>query len=281
MEKFVIAELKVSIDSDNNKIVEHMEGYREDFTGSADLKLEIVNVDNINHPVQESLNAEGVTWHIDENGSINAYLWQMDKHKLVATFVTDANWNQVSIEYIGSFELVQYDIDRLMGIFMLFSAVRHKALTIHASVVECYGKGLIFTAPSGTGKSTQANLWVTHKGAKVINGDRALIKIDKGSPYVFGIPWSGSQRIYLNQKVPLCAIIIIEQAKENKIRQISSSDALVRILPRCFLPYVDKVLLEEALGNLERIIGCIPIYLFGCKPDEAAVELVYQTVMKE
>ena len=51
-----------------------------------------------------------------------------------------------------------------------------RALVFHASYVGCDGGAMLFTAPSGTGKSTQAELWRVHRGARVLNGDKAAVR---------------------------------------------------------------------------------------------------------
>ena len=64
-------------------------------------------------------------------------------------------------------------------------------IVIHSSAIELDGNGILFSAPSGTGKSTQANLWREHKGAVVLNGDRPALRTLDGSVYVYGTLWSG------------------------------------------------------------------------------------------
>ena len=59
-----------------------------------------------------------------------------------------------------------------------------------ASFIRWQGRGILFSAPSGTGKSTQANLWVQHQGAEVINGDRAALRQVGGRWQAFGLPYA-------------------------------------------------------------------------------------------
>ena len=67
----------------------------------------------------------------------------------------------------------------------------NQGFQLHASVINWKDKGILFSAPSGTGKSTQADLWKKYEGAKVINGDRALIRKRKRRVYGlwFSICW--------------------------------------------------------------------------------------------
>lgn len=83
---------------------------------------------------------------------------------------------------------------------------------LHSSFIEVGGKAVLFTAPSGTGKSTQAELWRENRGAVVINGDRSVLRIIDSVPCASGLPYSGSSGICLNRTLPLRAIVYIEQA---------------------------------------------------------------------
>jgi len=156
----------------------------------------------------------------------------------------------------------------------------HQGIMIHASAIAWQGRGIIFSAPSGTGKSTQAENWERWMDAETINGDRSVLRVEDPSTYVYGSPWCGSSNRYLNKKVPLKAIVILEQAEENEIRLMNAAEALVRLLPRCFLPYFDEEgsLMAKALETVEKIISMTKVYLLKCKPDKEAVEMVWQCV---
>ncbi len=153
-----------------------------------------------------------------------------------------------------------------------------KGMVIHASAIAWEDKGILFSAPSGTGKTTQANLWKQHYNARELNGDRPAMRLIDGQPWVFGSPWSGGRPVYLNESAPIKAIVLLEQAPENKVRELSPIESLPRIMPRCFLPYYDKELMKIALDNLEKIVLNTSIYLLQCRPDREAVELIKQCV---
>ena len=64
----------------------------------------------------------------------------------------------------------------------------HGGFLLHASVIEYEGGAILFTAPSETGKSTQAQLWCDHAGAALVNGDRAAVRIMDGQVLACGTP---------------------------------------------------------------------------------------------
>lgn len=145
---------------------------------------------------------------------------------------------------------------------------------IHSAAINRAGKGILFSAPSGLGKTTQAHLWVKHCGATMLNGDRPLVRLADDEALVCGTPWSGSDPVYRNEQLPLGAIVFLERSLENRVEELSNEQAVNRIMPRCFLPYFSTEMMGEALTNLESILRRVPCYLLYCKPERAAAELL-------
>lgn len=150
------------------------------------------------------------------------------------------------------------------------------ALMLHCSLIEQEGRGIAFSAPSQTGKSTQANLWVKHKGANILNGDRAILRNEDGIIYAYGSPYAGTSGIYINARVPLSGIIMLEQAKKNTIEPIPQDEALGLFLSQSSLPIWEPMLFEKGMETLEAIITSVPMYKLSCLPDEGAVECAYE-----
>ena len=115
------------------------------------------------------------------------------------------------------------------GIFRMLA--EHGGVVLHSSyIITQRGEALLFSAPSGTGKSTQAELWRSYAGAKVINGDRALVKAENGVT-ANGILFSGTSGISENVTAPLRAIVLLRQSEKNEIRSVSGKEAFMRLLP--------------------------------------------------
>ena len=101
----------------------------------------------------------------------------------------------------------------------------HDALVFHASYVAERGQAILFTAPSQTGKSTQAALWEAHRGAHILNGDKAAVSLGE-QPMVHGMPFCGTSGICENVSLPLRCIVVLSQAKENTVRRLGAGEAL-------------------------------------------------------
>lgn len=150
---------------------------------------------------------------------------------------------------------------------------------LHASIVSYKEQGILFSAPSGTGKSTQAQLWEIYKHAEVLNGDRAFIRKKDEEFWTYGSPLAGSSGIYRNEKVKIKSIIILKQAKTNVIRKLSAREAFLHLYRETLINMWDKEFVTTIVGVLSELIAYIPVYELACLPDEGAVDLVYKTVV--
>jgi len=137
-------------------------------------------------------------------------------------------------------------------------------------VMEYQGRGVILSAPSGTGKTTHANIWCNLGLSTIINGDRALCRCIDGTWTAFGMPWCGSSGICENRPVPIHAIVVLEQHGENLVKRLGPLEALTRLLLNTFAPAWEPALYIKMLDRLDEIIPAVPIFLLQCRPDTEA-----------
>lgn len=147
-----------------------------------------------------------------------------------------------------------------------------KGAMFHSSFISCGGQAILFTAPSQTGKSTQAELWRKHRGAKIINGDRSLIKITDGVATAFSLPYCGSSGICENYSAPIRAIVVLRQAPYNRVSRPTSAQAFAYLLEGCSVNLWYSKDTEIVCDILAQIMQRVPVYLLECLPDSNAVE---------
>lgn len=145
-------------------------------------------------------------------------------------------------------------------------------LFLHASFIEVEGEAILFTAPKQTGKSTQAELWRVHRGARVINGDRALLRRVGGVWRAWGSPYCGTSGITLAADMPIRAIVALGQAPENRAWPATTREALAALLDGCSYDTWDGEAMERVLTLAEEILGAVPFVNLACTPDLRAVE---------
>lgn len=151
-------------------------------------------------------------------------------------------------------------------------------LILHASFIRWNDSGIVFSAPSGTGKSTQAELWERYEGADILNGDRAALRRIDGEWRAFGLPYAGTSGIYRNESAPLRAIVALRQAKENRIRRIHGAEAFRYLYPETMIHRWDPAFEARATAFLLELMGDVPVFLLECLPDKGAVNLLRETI---
>lgn len=159
-------------------------------------------------------------------------------------------------------------------------ALFHDAVAVHASSIAVDGQhGLLFSAPSGTGKSTHTGLWQKYYPDRMtyINDDQPLVRFCDGKPMVYGSPWSGKTDINQNISVPLKAIIFLEQSKTNHIRPLEKKEAIGRLLNELRKPVYPELMLKT-LDYVDLIIKETPTYLLQCDISKEAVDTVQKAL---
>ena len=155
--------------------------------------------------------------------------------------------------------------------------LRHQAVLLHSSIVLYQGKGLLFCGASGAGKSTQAELWHRHLGAKIINGDRTVIRKMPEGFWGGGSMWSGTSRIYHPEQAPIAGIFLVEHGAENRVEPLGF-EAFKTLLTQTIVNSWDPDFMERATQLLAELMDSVPIYRLSCLPDTEAVELVKNTL---
>ena len=159
--------------------------------------------------------------------------------------------------------------------------IRRDTLVMHSSLVEINGEGILFTGPSGVGKTTQAELWQEHRNAKIINGDMVFIRKESDEKfYAYGSPWHGSSEYCLNEKLPIKAIIAPVQSDKCSIAEINGMDMLRCVFPEVMLPDWFEGCKELGMNTLDELLKCTPVYRLECTKDINAVETVEKELGK-
>ncbi len=154
-------------------------------------------------------------------------------------------------------------------------AIKRGGFFLHSAVIEYGGLAYAFLAPSGTGKSTHIKLWrkLLGKDVSIVNGDKPLIMPRlSGEFYAYGTPWSGKEGWQRNVSVKMGAICILKRGETNKIKEISTFEALQYMLKQTLIPD-EKDDVEKLLENIDSFLsGNIRCYMLECNMElDAAV----------
>lgn len=151
-------------------------------------------------------------------------------------------------------------------------------LFFHAAQISLHGKGILFTAPSGTGKTTQARLWEKYRGADLVCNDRVLVRCLNGVWQTFGYPLDGSEPVCSNQVNPLGAVILLRQGPVNQVSQPNPSHTLRFLMGQMVMDCWSGPARETHLLRLMSLLEQIPVLQLTCTPDQAAVDVLEQAL---
>lgn len=155
-------------------------------------------------------------------------------------------------------------------------------IIFHSSAIMVDGKAYLFTAPSGTGKSTHARLWREMLGdrAVMINDDKPIIRYIDGKFYVYGTPWNGKHGLGTNARAEIKAICKIYQAKENVIKKATAGEMLMTVLNQTLRPE-DESDMDKLLTLIDKMLRQVGIYVLGCNISKEAAETSFNYMSKE
>lgn len=158
--------------------------------------------------------------------------------------------------------------------------IDYDTLLMHGSVVALKGKGYMFSANSGVGKTTRTKVWMdVYPGSIVINGDKPLVRVTDGEVVAYGSPWCGEEGWNTNASVPLRAIFFIERAdngEKNSIEEIGIENAFPLLVRQTHAPNTSEMLIKT-IHLLKSFEGKVKLYKLRSAPTAEAIRLAYET----
>lgn len=152
-----------------------------------------------------------------------------------------------------------------------------RTLLFHGSVVAVDGAAYLFTAVSGTGKSTHTALWRRMLGEKavMINDDKPFLRVENDRVLAFGTPWSGKHRLDTNTSAPLKAICILERGAENGITPIPAREALPMLFQQSTRP-PENAQMPAYMDLIDGVARNVEFYRLRCNMDPDAAQVAYE-----
>ena len=152
----------------------------------------------------------------------------------------------------------------------------YDTIVFHGSVIAVGGQGFLFTAKSGTGKSTHTALWREYLGDKAImvNDDKPMLKITDSGVIAYGTPYNGKHHLGCNMSVPLKAICIITRGEKNSIIRIDKAEAYAMLLQQVYRPQ-DPLQMAKTLKLVDKLAENVELYKLACNMDIEAAEVAY------
>lgn len=154
-------------------------------------------------------------------------------------------------------------------------------LILHASFIRTQFGGILFSGPSGIGKSTQADLWIRHEQARLINGDRSIVHRSGDRWLAHGSPYAGSSDCYVQENCSLAAIVMLEQSPVCRISRLSVPAAFQKLYAGTTVNSWNSGYVEKTCTLLSDLACAVPVYHLACTPDHEAVNVLKDVLQKE
>ena len=193
----------------------------------------------------------------------SVYGYTLSKDKKEATiYVKDETQND-GIE-------IMYSIRDVFFFYMQ----QYQRIAVHSASILYRDRVWLFSAPSGTGKSTHVSLW-KEAGFPIedFNGDVAVCYLSQeGIALVAGLPWCGTSKIYRNTIAPLGGILFLSQAQHNSIQSPTPLEGVIQLTARCLTPSWNQSMMTRNLEISKALAEKAVLGKLSCTPEIAAAQ---------
>ena len=186
--------------------------------------------------------------------------------------------HNITIEFYRGITTLGRALDIWRFLFLEKLLLEHDGLILHSSSVLYHDSALLFTAPSGTGKSTQADLWKKYAGAEGLNGDRNILIRMGDTWYCCGLPWHGSSPDCRNARAEILCICMIRQYPEDQVVAMSAMSKIKYLYSEVTKNSWDAAFVEKAFTLLESLVTGVKMVQLNCTLYPSAVECLKKEI---
>lgn len=273
MKKYIFGGIKTSVNITDKYFETIAREYEAEFE-KADIAINITRTPTIQSPCEQVIGksfCSGTELYWCDDGGYVMYGYNPPTEEYVFRARTYKDFKTVTAE-IADFVTGEYVIRNFLDMVMRFMVIPHGGINIHSSAIAYNGGGLLFSAPSGTGKSTHTALWVKHRpGACIVNDDMPLIKIDKNIT-LCATPWAGTSGINTNISVPLKAVIFLRRGEENTLTRLNAAQSAGLLYEGLYKTPVKEIALMQ-LDLADSLLSRVPAYILSCNMNPDAVDV--------
>ncbi len=166
-------------------------------------------------------------------------------------------------------------------LYGMLTALHRAYVGLHGVTLSVKGRNVILSAPSGTGKTTMSRLLEAECGARVINGDFALMSVGEEGVMFEPTPFCGTSGICLDERVRVDRIVFLEQSETNRWRDLDGRTAMLNFLKNAFVPSFDRQLEQAVQENIIQMLTKIPASSYAFTPTSEAAIVFQDMIQRE
>ena len=163
------------------------------------------------------------------------------------------------------------------GAYFSRELLKHNGTFLHASAVVLDGKAYLFSAHSGTGKSTHTEKWCRLFGARYLNDDKPALRLINGVWMAYGTPWSGKHDLSSPEGAPVGGIAFFKRGEANDIQPLTPGQALPRLMSQSLMK-LSKEQMESQLTLVDSLLCNVPLWELTCRNDDDAALVAYRAM---
>lgn len=172
--------------------------------------------------------------------------------------------------YLRWDDYLEYPLFCAIRDIFFFKVQERGMIAVHSSSIIYRDKAYVFSAPSGTGKTTHTNMWIQETDAQILDGDLCVLKREGRDVYAYGLPWAGSSRKFMNKKVKLGGIIFLVRSRKDVVRKPDVLNGILMLTARCFTPTFTADMVSKNTDVSASIGEVTDMYILECTKKKSA-----------
>jgi len=159
-----------------------------------------------------------------------------------------------------------YSLDSVLRILHSLILAQRGGFLLHAASAICDGRAYLFSGVSGAGKTTMTRL--APPEITLLTDEISYLRPSPDGYSAFGTPFAGElARSGENCAAPVSALFFLEQGPENRIDELSSAEAVRRLMRNILFFAEDQGLVEKLLATACEFVARVPIRRLTFYPD--------------
>ena len=177
-------------------------------------------------------------------------------------------------------QITTEDMAQYLGTGMVFAhhLLAYYGTYLHASAVVLGEKAYLFSAPSGTGKSTHTEKWCRLFGATYLNDDKPALRYVNQRWMAYGTPWSGKHDLSDPRGVAVGGIAFVRRGEENSIRRLPVVESVPLIMSQSLWMIKEPRVMDRQLEMVEKLVQEVPVWELTCRNDDEAAWTSYKAM---
>ena len=159
-----------------------------------------------------------------------------------------------------------YSLDSVLRILHSLILAARGGFLLHAASAICDGRAYLFSGVSGAGKTTMTRL--APADITLLTDEISYLRPSADGYAAFGTPFAGElAKAGENCTAPVSALFFLEKGPENRVDELTSAEAVRRLMRNILFFAEDRGLVEKLLDTACDFVARVPIRRLTFYPD--------------